>query len=372
MDNPLLTEFDTPFQVPPYDEIREEHYLPAFEKGIAEEKNDVAAIIDNPEDPTFENTIVALDATGELLSRVQGVFYPLRSAHTNEKMAEIARQVAPMLSKHGDDISLNPDLFQRIKAVYQKKDELDLDPEQARLLEKTYKDFVRSGADLPADKQARLREINEELSVLSLQFGDNQLAEDNAYQLVIEDEADLAGLPDRVIAGAAEAAAEMDHAGQWVFTLHKPSLIPFLQYSEKRGLREKMFNAYIMRGDNGDDHDNNRILSRIAALRAERAKMLGYDTHAHFVLEDNMAKVPKNVYDLLTQLWKPTMERARQEAAEMQAMIDAEDGGFRLKPWDWWFYAEKIKKARYDLDENQLRPYFQLEKVRDGAFNLAG
>lgn len=372
MENPLLSEFDTPFQVPPYDKIEEAHYLPAFEKGIAEEKAEVAAIINNPEESTFENTIVALDATGELLTRVQGVFYPLRSANTSDGLAEIARQVAPMLSKHSDDVALDPDLFQRVKAVYQKKDQLDLNPEQARLLDKTYKDFVRSGADLPAGKQARLREINQELSVLSLRFGDNQLAEDNAFRLVIDSRDDLAGLPERVIAGAAESAAEMELEGKWVFTLHKPSLIPFLQYSENRELREKMFRAYIMRGDNDNEHDNKKILARIAALRAERAQMLGYETHAHFVLETNMAKVPENVYKLLEQLWKPTMERAGREAAEIQTMIDTEGGNFKLAPWDWWFYAEKIKKARYNLDENQLRPYFQLEKVRDGAFALAG
>jgi peptidyl-dipeptidase Dcp len=371
-DNPLLAEFDTPFQVPPYDLIKEEHYLPAFKKGMEEEKAEIAAILNNAEEPSFENTIAALDASGELLTRVQGVFYPLRSADTNEKMMEIAREIAPLLSKHGDDIALDPALFQRVKAVYLKKETLDLDPEQSRLLEKTYKDFVRSGADLPPEKQARLREINEQLSVLSLQFGDNVLAEDNAFQLVIEDEADLAGLPPRVVAGAAEAAEQAEQPGKWIFTLHKPSLLPFLQYSEKRDFREKMFKAYIMRGDNGNAHDNKNILSKIAALRAERAALMGYESHAAFVLEENMAKVPENVYKLLEQLWTPTMKRAREEAAEMQALIDAGGGDFKLQPWDWGYYAEKIKQSRYQLDENQLRPYFQLEKVRDGAFNLAG
>ena len=254
---------------------------------------------------------------------------------------------------------------------HDQKDSLDLNAEQSMLLEKFYKGFVRSGANLDDDGKARLREINKEMSLLTLQFGENILKEDNAFELVIEKEEDLAGLPDAVIKGAAEAAQGLGHEGKWVFTLHKPSMIPFLQYSEKRDLREKIFKAYINRGNNDNELDNKANATRLAALRVERAKLLGYDTHAHFVLEENMAKVPKNVYDLLYQLWEPALKMAKKEVKELQKMIDNEGKDFKLKPWDWWYYAEKLKKAKYDLDEEMLRPFFKLENVIQGVFDVA-
>jgi peptidyl-dipeptidase Dcp len=371
MDNPFFSEFATPFGVPPFDLIKPEHYVPAFERGMAEQKKEVGAITSNATPPTFANTVEALERSGALLNKVAGVFNNMTSSNTNEELQRIDKELAPKLAQHGDDIAMNAALFARVKAVYDEKDRLTLETEEARLLEETYKDFVRGGAGLPPDKQARLRQVNEELSVLAVQFGENILKENNAFELVIDNEADLAGLPPAVVAGAADAAKERGKPGRWVFTLHKPSLIPFLQYSEKRELREKMFKAYIHRGANGNALDNTALASKEAALRVERAGLLGYKTHADYVLEKNMAKTPQAVYDFLGKLWTPALVRAKAEAADMQELIDKAGLEFKLEPWDWWYYAEKVKKAKYDLDDNALRPYFQLENVRDGAFMVA-
>jgi peptidyl-dipeptidase Dcp len=370
-DNPFSQEWDTPHGTPPFNAINLEHYLPAFREGIRAEKKEIDAIANNPDAPTFQNTIEALEGTGELLSRVQNVFYNMTSAHTNDSLQAIAKEVAPMLSQHRDDILLNATLFERIKSVHDRLEQLSLAAEQQRLLEEMYKDFVRGGANLSKEDQTRLREINKELSLLSLQFGENVLKENNRFELVLESEDDLAGLPKDVISAASEAAEERGYQDKWVFTLHKPSLIPFLQYSEKRDLRETLFKGYIERGNHGDELDNNDLALRMAELRVERAHLLGYDTHAHFVLERNMAKTPERVYDLLNQLWQPALERAKQEAKDLQAMIESDGHEFDLKPWDWWYYAEKVKKQKYDLDEETLRPYFQLESVRQGAFEVA-
>jgi peptidyl-dipeptidase Dcp len=371
MDNPFFAAFATPFGVPPFDLIRPEHYMPAFERGMAEQKREIAAITASAEPPTFRNTLEALERSGALLNRVAGVFGNMTASHTNEALQKIDQELAPKLAQHGDDIAMDAALFARVKAVYDTKDALTLTPEEARLLEETYKDFVRGGAALPPDKQARLRQVNEELSVLSVKFGENVLKENNRFELVIDSEADLAGLPPAVRSGAAEAAAERGKPGKWVFTLHKPSLIPFLQYSERRDLREKMFEAYISRGAHGDELDNRRLASRQAALRVERANLLGYKTHADYVLEKNMAKTPQAVTDFLGRLWAPAVARAKAEAADMQDLIRKEGRDFKLEPWDWWYYAEKVKKQRYDLDDTALRPYFALERVRDGAFMVA-
>ncbi len=369
--NPLLGTFDTPFNVPPFDKIKNEHYIPAYEAAIKQQQEEISAIVNNPEEATFENTLVALDNSGQVLDKVDNVFQNLVECITNEEMQEIAKKVAPLTSKNEDDIKLNEKLFERIKAVYNKRDELQLSPEQNTLLEKTYKDFVRGGANLDKEAKKRFREINEKLSVLTVQFGENQLNETNAFTLVIDNEDDLAGLPQSVIEAAAITAKENGQEGKWIFTVQKPSMIPFLQYSEKRNLREKIFKAYIMRGDNNNENDNKKILTEIVNLRLERAKLLGYKSHAAYVLDNNMAKTSENVYDLLNKLFDAALPVAKKEAKELQAIIDKEKGNFKLQPWDWWYYAEKIKKNKYDFDEEELRPYFKLENVLQGAFDVA-
>ena len=371
VQNPFLSEFDTPFGVPPFDKIKEEHYIPAFQEGIRLQDVEIADIVDNTEQATFENTIEAIEASGKLLTRVANVFFALNSANTNDSMQAIAKRAGPMLAEHLDNISLNEKLFQKVKAVYQKKDKLKLTGEQKRLLDDYYKDFVRGGADLDEEGKAKLREINQELSVLGIQFGENVLKENNVFELVIDNKADLAGLPDGVIAGAAETAVRRGHEGKWVFTLHKPSMIPFIQYSDRRELREKIYKAYYNKGDNNNELDNKKILSRIAALRVKKANLLGYRTHAHFVLEENMSRNPDNVFDFLGKLWPAAKEKAKEEARVLQAMIDEEGNNFKLESWDWWYYAEKVKKAKYDLDEEMLKPYFVLENVIDGVFWVA-
>ncbi len=370
-ENPFFSEFDTPFQVPPFDKIQEEHYLPAFKEGMELQNMEIEAIVNNPETPTFENTIEAMESTGSLLRKVGSVFGVLNGSMTNDNMQKIAREVAPLRSRHRDNIRLNEKLFQRIKTVYDQKDKLDLTTEQNTLLVKYYKDFVRSGANLDEEKKTRLKEINQELSILTVKFGENVLKENNRFEMVIDKKEDLAGLPQAVITGAAEAAKEREYEGKWVFTIHKPSMIPFLQYSENRALREKIFKAYINKGNNNDELDNKDNLAKIAALRVERANLLGYKTHADYVLEINMAKKPENVYSFLDQLWKPALKMAKREAKELQEMIRKEGHDFKLQAWDWWHYAEKLKKAKYALDEEMLRPYFKLENVREGAFLVA-
>jgi len=370
-ENPLLSDFDTLYQVPPFDKITEEHYLPAFKEGMERQNMEIDAIVNNPETPTFENTIEAMEGTGSLLRKVGNVFGVLNGTMTNENMQNIAKEIAPLRSKHRDDIRLNDKLFQRIKAVYEQKDKLDLTTEQNTLLVKYYKDFVRSGANLDEEKKAKLKGINQELSILTVTFGENVLKENNRFEMVIDKKEDLAGLPQAAIIGAEEAAKERGHEGKWVFTIHKPSMIPFLQYSEKRDLREKIFKAYINKGNNNDELDNKANLAKIAALRVERVNLLGYKTHADYVLENNMAKKPENVYKFLNQLWKPALRIAKREARELQEMIRKEGHDFKLQPWDWWYYAEKLKKAKYALDEEMLRPYFELDNVREGAFSVA-
>ena len=369
--NPFFSEYDTPHGVPPFDQIKLEHYRPAFEEGMKRQLAVIDEIVGNPEPATFENTIVALEGSGELMTKVANVFRGLNSANTNEAMQELAREMAPIQSKHRDMIRFNEELFARVEKVYEQRETLNLTPEQGRLLEDFYKYFVRGGAKLGPEDKAKLAEINEELSVLSLQFGENILKETNRFELVIENEEDLAGLPDAVVQGAAEAAAERGHEGKWVFTIHKPSMLPFLQYSERRDLREKIFKAYINQGNNDDELDNKKTAARISALRVERANLLGYETYSHYILDENMAKVPENVYEFLYKIWTPALERAKGEARMLQEMIDEEGGDFELEPWDWWLYAEKVKKAKYDIDEEMMRPYFELNNVLNGAFELA-
>lgn len=369
MENPFFKEWTTPYGVPPFEEIKIEHFLPAVKEGIAQREAEVDAIVANTEEPTFDNTILALDKSGELLSKVTGVFYPLSSADTNDEMQALAREISPIMTQHRDNISLNPELFNRIKGVYEKRNELGLDKEQMRAVEKYYEDFVRSGANLSPEDQEKLRKLNEELSKLSLQFGENLLAETNRnFKLVIDNEADLTGLPDDVIARAADDAKAAGEEGKWVFTLAKPSMLPFLQYAENRDLREKLYRGYFMRGDNDNAHDNKEIIKQIVKLRDERAKLIGFGNHAEYIIDVNMAKTPEAVYEFLMQLWNPAMEMAKKDRDEMQAIINREGGNFKLASWDWWYYAEKLRKQKFDLDEEALKPYFSLDNAKKGLF----
>ena len=369
--NPLLTDYNTPFDAPPFDRIDDEHFLPAIEEGIRQHQAEIDAIVNNPEPPTFENTIVAYDQAGSLLSRVSLVFGNLRSAETNPRLQEIARESTPLLSAHSTSIRMNQDLFERIHAVYEQRNELDLDLEQMRVVEQYYRDFERSGAALPEEKRQKLSELSERMSMVSLQLGENQLAETNAFQLKLETEDDLAGLPASVRAAAADAAEKAGVDALGIVTLHNPSWIPFLQHSERRDLREKVFTAYFMRGDNDNEHDNKDLFAELMQLRQEMSRLLGFNNYAEYFQDIQMAENPKNVYDFLFEIWEPALALAKRERDEMQVMIDREGGNFKLEPWDWWFYAEKLRKEKYDLDEAELRPYFAIENVKKGNFLLA-
>ncbi|MCH7657719.1 MAG: M3 family metallopeptidase [Bacteroidetes bacterium] len=370
-NNPFFEKYDTPFNVPDFGQIKNAHFMPAFEKGIEEHTKEIGTIVDNTEEPSFDNTVVALEESGALLTKVSNVFYNLLSSVTNDTLQYLAKEAAPKLSKHRDDIVLNATLFSRIKSVYDNRDANELNIEQAKLLDEVYKKFVRGGANLGEKDQEKLRKINEELSLLSLSFGDNLLAETNAFTLVIDNEEDLAGLSGHVIASAAETAVQKEMEGKWVFTLQKPSMIPFLQYSQKKDLREIIFKAYINRGNRGNEYDNKKILTKTATLRLERARLLGYKNHADYVLEENMAKEPRKVYDFLNKIWNAALPVANKEADELQKIMDAEGENAQLHPWDWWYYAEKLRQQKYELDEEMLRPYFVLENVREGVFYVA-
>ncbi len=370
--NPFFTTYDTPFQTPPFSLIEIAHYMPAFEKGMDEQVKEIQAIVENSEAPNFENTILAYDRSGDLLQRVSTVFFNIQGTDRNDDIQEIARVITPLLTKHTDNISMNMELFKRVKAVYEQADAMNLSAAQKRVTQKYYNDFVRNGAELSAEDQAQLKKYNEELANLQLQFSENQLAETNKnFKLVVENEADLAGLPDGIKSAAAETATANGLEGRWMFTLQKPSLIPFLQYADNRDLREKIYRGYFMRGNNNDEFDNKEIARKMAMIRSERVKLLGYETHADYAIEENMAKTPENVDEFLMGLWEPALKVAKQELKEMQRIIDQEGGNFELQSWDWWYYAEKLRKAKYDLDESEIVPYFQLSNVRDGMFWVA-
>ena len=370
--NPFFQEFKTPFGVPPFEKIKVEHYMPAFRAGIDENQREVKAIAESTAPATFANTVEPLEKSGALLKRVTSVFFVLSESMTDEKMQAIATEVSPLLSKNSDDILLNERLFERIKRVYENREKESLTPEQKRLTELYYKRFLRNGAALPQEMKDRLRKINEELGLLELKFSDNVLAENNAFQMVLDKREELAGLPEGVVSGAAEAAQERGLTGKWVFTLHKPSLLPFLAYSDRRDLREKLYRGYFEKGNNNDSLDNKAILVKITNLRIDKAHILGFPSFADYSLTENMAQNPDKVYTFLGQIWEPARRKALQEAAEWEALGKKDDPSFKLQPWDWWYYAEKVRKAKYDLDEESLRPYFKLENVLQGAFDVAG
>ena len=370
-DNPFFKKYDTKFGIPPFEKIKVEHYMPAFKKGIEEQKKEINDIVNSKQAPTFQNTVEALEYSGELLSNVQSVFSNLSGSNTSKELQAVAKEVTPLLSKHGDDISFNDKLFARIKAVYNnEKEKSKLTGEQKRLLEESYMGFVRSGANLSPEQKERMRKINEELSNLALKFGDNVLAETNSFKLIIEKKEDLSGLPEGLIAGAAEDAKAAGMDGKWLFTLQNPSVMPFLQYADNRGLREKIAKAYYMRGDNNNEFDNKETIKKIVALRLEKAQIMGYKNFAEMTLENTMAKKPENVNKLLNQLWTACLPNLKKEAIELQNMIDRSGEKVKLEAWDWRYYSEKLRKEKYDLDEEATRPYFKLENVRDALFSL--
>ena len=370
-DNPFFNTYDTPFQVPPFEQIKTAHFMPAFLKGFEEQKKEVKTIINNPGEPTFGNTIKAFAYSGQLLQRVSSVFGALNSANTNDSLQVINRELSPISSKHRDDINLNDTLFSKIKSIYENKAKFKLTEEEKKVLDDTYKDFVRSGAALSPEDKDKLRKINKDLSILSVQFGQNLLAETNGFNLVIDKKEDLSGLPEGVITQAAGMAKSLKMDGKWVFTLQVPSMTPFLQYSNRRDLRQKLFTAYFMKGDNDNNHDNKAIIAKIAKLRVERSHLLGYDSFADFVLERTMAKTPEKVFTFLGQVWDAALPVAKAEAAAQQELINKEGGKFKLAPWDWWYYTEKIKKEKYDLDDEVMRPYFKIDNVMEGMFYVA-
>ncbi len=370
--NPFFEAYENKYGAPPFESIKNEHYMPAFKEGIKQHQAEIDAVANNTEEPSFANTIEALEYSGDLLNKVSSVFFNLYSSDTNDEMQNMANEISPLLTEHSDNLYLNEKIFGKVKKLYETRANLNLNGEQNRVLENYYKNFIRSGAALGEAEKARLREINKELGLAQLAFGQNVLAETNAYQKVIENEKDLAGLPQSVRDAAAETAKEKDMPGKWIFTTQKASFIPVLQYSENRALRKDLLTAYAKRGDNNNESDNKELIKKTMKLRIERAKLLGFESPAAFILDNTMAKTPKAVYDFLATVWNPAVSKAKAEAYELQKLMDAEGKGEKLEPWDWWYYTEKLRKAKFDLDEEALRPYFKLENVRQGIFDLAG
>ncbi len=369
-DKILLNSYQTPYNTAPFSKIKDEYFLPSFKTAIENAKNEIDVIINNSEAPNFENTIEALDFSGEQLDRISSIFFNLNSAETNETIQKIAQEVSPLLSEFSNDITLNEDLFKRVKTVYDKKDALNLTIEQQTLLDKKYKGFSRNGANLPEDKKAQLREVDKKLSQLKLKFGENLLAETNKFEMLIIDEKDLSGLPD----GAKEAAKQLAESKQkegWLFTLDYPSYIPFVTYADNRELRKKMSLAAGSKGFKNDDLDNQQIVLDIVTLRQERANLLGYKTHAHFVLEERMAETPENVNNFLNELLDKAKPAANKEFENLQNFAKELDGLDTLQKWDGAYYSEKLKQKLFSLDDELLKPYFKLENVIDGAFTVA-
>ena len=370
--NPFFSEFKTPYKIPPFELIQDEHYKPAFYRAMESHLNEVDAITSNIDSPSFTNTIIALEKSGKDLDVVSSTFFNLQSSNTNDIMDEIAAEIGPKLSGHYDAIYLNKELFNRVKSVYNTSSELDLNTEQLRLISEMYKDFIRSGAQLNEESMSVLTEINQELSSLTIQFDQNLLKETNeGYQLIISDVEQLDGLPKDIINQAKKLAQSEGHDGQWLFKPTRVSMYPFLTYSTQRDLRQKLYTSYTKRGNNDNEYDNKAIAINIANLRLKRAKILGYASHADFVLDNTMAQTTDRVKDLLDRVWSPGLETAKKEAAEMQKMIEDEGDTFELAAWDWWYYSEKIRQLKYDFSEEEAKPYFSQAKVLQGAFDVA-
>lgn len=370
--NPFFEAYTTPYGAPPFDKIKLEHYMPAFLEGMAQQKAEIDAIVNNTETPTFANTIEALEYSGSLLDKVTYVFFNVYMADGNDEMGKIAEEVSPLLSEQSDYIMLNEELFKRVKTVYDTQATMNLNKEQTKLLEETYKSFVRGGANLSEEQKAELSRINKELGLAELQFSKNVLDATNAYKKWVENESELSGLPESVKQAAAEAAKAAGQEGKWLFTVQKSSFLPVLQYSDNRELRKELLMAYTSLANHDDNLDNKAVINKIMKLRVQQAQLFGFTTPAGFILDNTMAKTPETVYSFLETVWAPSLAQAKVEAAELQKLMDQEGKGEKLEPWDWWYYAEKLRKAKYDLDEEELKAYFKLENVRKGAFDLAG
>jgi peptidyl-dipeptidase Dcp len=371
LTNPFFSDFKTPFDVPPFEKIMAKHYMPAFEKGMDDCKNEIEAVLKNNKEPDFENTILALDNSGALLSKISSVFFAQSQANTNDSLQNIEVDISPKLSTFQDEIRLNQKLFEKIKSVYENQVKFSLNAEQKFLLENLYKGFIRYGSNLNKTDKDTLKILNQKLSVLTVKFSQNVLAETNTYKLFVTRKEDLKGLPETVILTASEEAKSAGFEGKWAFTTKKPSMLPFLTYAENREMRKELYNAYIMRGNNGNEFDNNKLLAEIVKLRAQRAKLLGYKNHSSIILEPRMAKTPENVFKLLNSLWEKAVPVAIKERDEMQKIVVMEGARFKIEPSDWWYYAEKLRKQKYNLNDEELRPYFNLENVKNGAFTVA-
>ena len=369
--NPFLEEYTTEYQIPPFDKIKAEHYIPAFEKGIEEARAEIKAIVNNPEEPTFDNTILALDNSGKLLGKVSYVFGALSECLNDSAMEKIAEVAYPMLSAYSDEVSMNDSLFIRVKALYDKKDSLGLNTAQLRLLEKNYKSFVRNGALLSPEQKDSLKSINQQLATLNLNFSTNILKETNKWELVVDNEADLSGLPASSIAVAAEEAEARGMKGKWVFTLHAPSRLPLLTYADKRELREKMYKGYTSLASNDNEYNNDANINAILKLRTQKARLLGFNSFADYQLDNVMAKTVAAAEDLLMKIWKPAIAKVKEEVADMQAYADKHGDKITIEPWDYYYYAEKVKKEKYNFSEDEVRPYFHVDSVRKGIFTLA-
>ncbi|MDR2361242.1 MAG: M3 family metallopeptidase [Prevotellaceae bacterium] len=370
-ENPFFTEWQTPYGVPPFDQIKNAHFMPAYEEALLQLQTDIDWIVANAEAPSFENTIVTLDNAGALLAKVNGVFMNVVESDSDPERQAIEEAISPKLTKSVDDIYLNATLFARVKAVYDQKAQWNLDAESSALLEKTYKTFVRSGANLNDDDQAKLRKINEELSLLSVKYGQNVLADNNAFRIVVENEAELSGLPPAVVRAAAQRATDEGLDGKWAFTLDAVSRIPVLQYADNRDLRRRMLDGYAHKGNNDNANNNKEIVQKIASLEYRKAVLLGHPDYASFVLENRMAKTPETVNAFLQKLWEPTKKVTEKELSELQKIAATLGQTDRIEPWDWWYYTEKLRKARYNFDDETVRPYFRLENVLAGAFMVA-
>lgn len=366
VNNPFFIKWDTPFETPPFDLIKTEHFMPALLEGMKQQKVEVNAIINSKEEPTFENTLEALEISGALLTKVNSVFSHLYSTMNSAEMQKISQESSPLLSAHNDDINLNEKLFVRVKTIYNKMDKLN--SEQKRLVDKYYKGFIRGGAALNDADKEKFRKLNEELSMLTLKFSQNVLAETNAFELVVDDVKELSGLPESALNAALEAAKKKGYENKYLFTLHAPSYRPIIQYADSRSLREKMFKTNMNRANNNNENDNKEIISKIVSLRYQRAKLLGYKSHADYVMSEYMAKTPERVYDFLNTLREPATKLALNEAAQLQEIVKREGKDFRIEPWDWSYYSEKLKKEKYDLSDEELRPYFKMENVLEGVF----